>query len=88
MKTERITILASSEFKAFLSTEATRENVSIGELVRSRCEQRPTADTKMLKTLTKTLQTSITEAKQSLQEGLHEAQSVLSELRLKHKHPS
>jgi hypothetical protein len=86
MKTERITILATSEFKAFLSTEAAREKVSLGELVRSRCEQRPTTDMKVLKALTKTLRTSIAEAKQSLQDGLEDARTVLSELKLKHKH--
>ena len=38
MKTERVTLLASPKFKAFLTTEARREGVSVGELVRSRCQ--------------------------------------------------
>jgi hypothetical protein len=36
MKTERVTLLTSPDFKAFLSAEARREGVSVAELVRTR----------------------------------------------------
>lgn len=39
MKTERVTLLVSPEFKRFLQEEAEREGVSLGELVRRRCER-------------------------------------------------
>jgi hypothetical protein len=83
MKTERVTLLTSPEFKAFLSTEAKRENVSVAELVRSRCERRPTEDEAALMALTLELRTAVGQAKESLREGLAEADAVLAELRTK-----
>ena len=38
MKTERVTLLTSPEFKSFLTKEARSEGISVAELVRSRCE--------------------------------------------------
>jgi len=35
MKTERVTLLTSPEFKAFLRAEARREGVSVARLVRA-----------------------------------------------------
>lgn len=81
MKTERVTLLTSPEFKAFLGTEAARENVSVAELVRSRCEPRPSDDDVVLSALTAELRTAVSQAKRSLRDGLAEAQNVLAELR-------
>jgi hypothetical protein len=39
--TERITILAPPDFKAFLMEEAEQEGVSMSELVRQRCTRTP-----------------------------------------------
>ena len=36
-KTERITILGTPDFKAFLAREAKKEGVSLSQLVRQRC---------------------------------------------------
>lgn len=83
MKTERVTLLTSPEFKAFLSTEAKREKVSVAELVRSRCERRPSEDEAVLVALTLELRTAVSQAKKSLREGLAEADAVLAELRTK-----
>lgn len=83
MKTERITLLTSPDFKAFLSAEATREGVSVAELVRTRCERRPTDEEAILAELTSELNKAVIEAKRSLKSGLDEAQSVLAELRAK-----
>ncbi len=83
MKTERVTLLTSPDFKAFLSTEAQREGVSVAELVRSRCERRPTDEEAMLASLTIELQKAVAGAKKSLKEGLDEANAVLTELQTK-----
>lgn len=83
MKTERVTLLTSPDFKAFLSAEAQREGVSVAELVRSRCERRPTEEEAVLAALTSELNKAVSEAKKALKGGLDEAQAVLAELRAK-----
>jgi hypothetical protein len=88
MKTERVTILTTPAFKAFLSAEAQREKVSVAELVRSRCEQRPGQDEALLVALTAELRIAVTDAKRSLREGLREAEGVLAELRAKRAAPA
>jgi hypothetical protein len=82
MKTERVTLLTSPDFKAFLNAEAHREGVSVAELVRTRCERRPSDEEVMLAELTRELQRSMGVAKRSLKSGLDEAQAVLKELSL------
>jgi hypothetical protein len=82
MKTERVTLLTSPDFKAFLNAEAHREGVSVAELVRTRCERRPSDEEAMLTELTRELQQSVLVAKRSLKTGLDEAQAVLRELNL------
>ena len=83
MKTERVTLLTSPDFKAFLSAEARREGVSVAELVRTRCQRLPTDEEAVLVALTGKLKKSIGEAKKALDGGLDEAQAVLAELRAK-----
>lgn len=81
IKTERVTLLTSPDFKAFLSAEAVREGVSVAELVRTRCERRPTEEEAILSALTGELKKAVTDARKSLRSGLDEAQAVLAELR-------
>ena len=81
MKTERVTLLTSPAFKAFLNAEAQREGVSVAELVRTRCERRPTDEEIALAALTGELNKAVEEAKAALKDGLDEAQAVLAELR-------
>jgi predicted phage gp36 major capsid-like protein len=83
MKTERVTLLTSPNFKAFLSAEALREGVSVAELVRTRCERRPSEEETVLAALTGELNKAVGEAKRALKGGLDEAQAVLTELRAK-----
>jgi sirohydrochlorin ferrochelatase len=83
MKTQRVTLLTTPEFKEFLTKEAGREGVSVAELVRSRCEGRPGADAALLETLTTELRNAVRQAKTSLKRGLGEANAVLAELRAK-----
>lgn len=88
MKTERVTLLTTPEFKAFLSKEAKREGVSVAELVRARCEQRQSSDEAVLQGLVAELRTSVAQAKKSLRAGLDEAQAVLEELRARPDGPA
>ena len=81
MKTARLTLLTTPEFKAFLGAEAARDGISVAELVRSRCEQRPDADEAMLAALAVDLREAVREAQASLKDGLAEADAVLAELR-------
>lgn len=83
MKTERVVLLTTPEFKAHLAIVAQREGKSVAELVRSRFERSPDSDEAVLVALTKQLRTAVAAAKTSLQDGLSEAESVLSELRTK-----
>lgn len=80
MKSERVTFLAAPEFKTFLVKEAGKEGVSVGELIRRRCERRASDDEIALASLTAELRKAVSEAKKSLKAGLDEAQTVLSEL--------
>jgi hypothetical protein len=88
MKTERITLLTTPEFKAFLTAEAARGGVSVAELVRVRCEQRPSTDEELLRHLAAELRTAVALAKKSLCSGLDEANAVLAELRTRRSQPA
>ena len=81
MKTARLTLLTTPEFKAFLGAEAARDGISVAELVRSRCERRADADEAMLASLAGELRKAVREAQVSLRGGLAEADAVLSEIR-------
>ena len=81
MKSERVTLLTSPEFKTFLTAEAKRAGVSVAELVRTRCEGRPSDEDAVLASLTAELHKAVADAKRSLKGGLDEARAVLAELR-------
>ncbi len=82
VKSERITILGSPSFKAYLNREAKKEGVSISELVRSRCQNKVTnEDEQLLLELIKEVKLSTASAKRSLNKGINDAQSILKELR-------
>jgi hypothetical protein len=83
MKTERVTLLASKEFKQFLGDEARREGVSVAELIRVRCERKYGNDEAVLAQLTAELRKALSEAKSALRDGIKEAESVLTQLRSK-----
>lgn len=80
-KTERITILSSPSFKAFLTKEAKKEGVSVSELVRRRCEN-PTlsADDKVLAELVSQVNASIKDTSAKLQRSLNKAETTLRAL--------
>ena len=81
-KTERITILGTPEFKAFLTDQADAENVSVSEFVRRRCVQ-PVAldeDTQTLAELVSALHVAVDAARDEMDESLNFAKDVLQEL--------
>ena len=83
VKTERITILGTPEFKDFLNREAKREGVSLSQLVRQRCEKKPTdnEDEELLAVLVKEVGAATAKAKVSLEKGLADVEQVLTEIR-------
>ena len=85
MKSERITFLATPEFKANLTQLAVRENTSVGEVIRGRFERaqnRPDASEESeLRALVADLRAATATAQTSLSEGLAEAEQTLRELR-------
>ena len=85
MKSQRITFLATPEFKANLTQLAVRENTSVGEVIRGRFERaqnRPDASEESeLRALVADLRVATAQAQISLSEGLAEAEQTLRELR-------
>jgi len=82
VKTKRITILGTPEFKDFLTREAKQEGVSLSQLVRQRCEKKPKdKDEELLATLIEEVGAATAKAKLSLEKGLADAEKVLAEIR-------
>lgn len=82
VKTKRITILGTPEFKDFLTREAKQEGVSLSQLVRQRCEKKPqNKDEELLAALIKEVGAATAKAQLSLEKGLADAEKVLAELR-------
>jgi conjugal transfer/entry exclusion protein len=81
MKTERVTLLTTPDFKSFLAREAKREKISVAELVRKRCAGRVSSDDSTLAELTSELRKAIGAAHASVADGIETMQSTLAELR-------
>ena len=82
VKTKRITILGTPEFKDFLTREAKQEGLSLSELVRRRCERKPqNQDEELLAALVEEVSAATTRAKLSLEKGVADAERVLAEIR-------
>jgi hypothetical protein len=79
MKTERISVLGTPEFKTFLAREAEKEGISISELVRRRCERVPSEDEALLMSMAAELKRAVAQAKRSLDEGLQAIRETLAE---------
>lgn len=81
-KTERIVILGTPDFKAFLMSEAHKEGVSLSQLVRQRCERKAKdQDEEILLSLVREVKSATSKAKKALDAGLSEANRTLTELR-------
>ena len=84
MKTERVTLLASPEFKAFLFEEALREGVSVSELIRTRCERASSEDeTELaeLAALAAAVLEGVHRARVAARDGIARAEKALAEIR-------
>lgn len=81
MKTARLQVLTTPAFRDWLRKEARQAGISVGELVRSRCERRPTDEEQALGEMAAQLRKEVRKAQASLKAGLAEADSVLQELR-------
>lgn len=82
VKSERITILGTPDFKAFLQKEAKREGVSLSQLIRQRCTQKTSsAEEELLSALVKEVHSATLRARDSLEQGLADAEAVLADVR-------
>jgi len=83
VKTERITILGTPDFKDFLTREAKKEGISLSQLVRQRCEKKPLndKDEELLTALVEEVRAATIKANLSLKKGLDDAEKVLAEIR-------
>ncbi len=83
VKSARITILGTPDFKAFLIQEAKKEGVSLSQLVRQRCEKKPVSfeDEELLAALVKEVGEASARATASLEKGLADAEQALAEIR-------
>ncbi len=85
VKSERITILGTPDFKAFLANEAKSEGISVSELVRNRCQAVPPSDDEIaLRELIQLVSTATKKATASLEQGLKDANNAIAELRAAH----
>ncbi|MCU7891049.1 MAG: hypothetical protein KZQ78_05310 [Candidatus Thiodiazotropha sp. (ex Ustalcina ferruginea)] len=82
VKTERITILGTPDFKAFLTREAKKEGLSVSQLVRDRCRRKAAdKDEELLLGLVSEVRDATQKAKNALDKGLKDAEEVLTEVR-------
>ena len=83
VKTERLTLLTTPEFKALLAAEAASAGVSVAELVRRRCQPEAGEDEALLAASARELRRALGEARASIGSGIKEADAAISELRLR-----
>ena len=79
MKTQRVTLLATPDFKRFLETEAERQGVSVGELIRVRCGQ-PSEEERLLHELATQLHQELRETKAAIKQANANIDRALAEL--------
>ena len=83
VKTERLTLLTTPEFKALLAAEAASAGISVAELVRRRCQPEAGADEALLAASARELRCALGEARASVGSGIKEAEAAVCELRLR-----
>jgi len=88
MKTERLVLLTTPAFKAFVGKEAKREGVSVAELVRRRVQPAANEDEATLLELTTQLRAAVEQAQESAEQSLAEVEAILLELRQKKRAPA
>jgi len=80
MKTARITLLGTAEFKALLQQEAERDGVSVSEWVRRRCVLPQSEENVQLAEMAAELARSVVDARRSLEDGLNAIERALNEV--------
>lgn len=85
MKTARVQVLTTPAFRDWLRKEARRAGVSVGELVRTRCEQRVGDDEAALAELTSLLRKEVIATRTAVRRNLDETDAILSDLRARRK---
>jgi len=83
VKSERVTILTTPDFKQFLSAEADAQGISVSELIRVRCTAEPTTgeDEDILAAMVEQVNKSAFDAEKALSKGLKDVASALKNIR-------
>lgn len=81
MKTARLQVLTTPAFRDWLRKEARQAGVSVGELVRTRCEQRMGDEEATLAALTVLLRKEVSATRAAVRRNLDETRMILNELR-------
>jgi hypothetical protein len=85
MKTARLQVLTTPAFRDWLRKEASKAGISVGELVRTRCEQRVGDEEAALAELTLLLRKEVTATRNMVRRNLDETRAILSDLRARRK---
>jgi hypothetical protein len=81
MKTARLQVLTTPAFRDWLRKEARQAGISVGELVRTRCEQRVSEEEKALSELTALLRREVAATRATVRRNTEETSAILAELR-------
>ncbi len=81
MKSARLQVLTTPAFREWLHKEAKQAGVSVGELVRTRCEQRISDEEKALAELAALLRKEVAATRSAVRRNLEETSAILAELR-------
>jgi hypothetical protein len=85
MKTARLQVLTTPAFRDWLRKEARKAGVSVGELVRTRCEQRVSEEESALADMTALLRKEVASTRATVRRNLDEAEAILNDLRARRK---
>jgi hypothetical protein len=88
MKTARVQVLTTPAFRDWLQKEARNAGVSVGELVRRRCEGASREEEEAVAKLAAQLRKEVRRAQVSLRSSLAEAEALIAELRSNREHRS
>ncbi|HEY6770383.1 MAG TPA: hypothetical protein VI386_37040 [Candidatus Sulfotelmatobacter sp.] len=81
MKTARVQVLTTPAFRNWLRKEARDAGISVGELVRRRCEGASREEEEAVAELAAQLRKEVRKAQLSLRSSVAEAEALIAELR-------
>jgi hypothetical protein len=81
LKTARVQVLTTPAFRNWLQKEAKNAGVSVGELVRRRCEGASREEEEAVAELSAQLRKEVRKAQASLRSSLAEAEALIAELK-------